>query len=214
MRPVRARISCCWRRRGPPVGTAAGLARRRRSWGFPGRCNGRRAGELLGIDFEDNGAAGEVAGDLGDVGRGHAAGAAPGGPEIDEDGNFAVAKDLVELVGVTARGSAAGGRGDLQAPHLPVSERCLAGMRFGFPQEGQFWMMGMWWFRVIAEFSLVWGDWSHAMRWRETGCLTVEIQWAGMKFLIFEGWRPRDRPQPSCPLACQESRRSTFVKLL
>jgi hypothetical protein len=40
-------------------------------------------------------------------------------------------------------GSAMGGNGDLQAPHLPVSAMCLAGIRFGFPQEGQFRTMGI-----------------------------------------------------------------------
>jgi hypothetical protein len=44
---------------------------------------------------------------------------------------------------VTARGSAMGGSGDLQAPQRPVSERCFAGIRFGFPQDGQFRMMAM-----------------------------------------------------------------------
>ncbi len=31
----------------------------------------------------------------------------------------------------------------LQAPHLPVSARCFAGIRFGFPQDGQFRVMAM-----------------------------------------------------------------------
>jgi hypothetical protein len=31
----------------------------------------------------------------------------------------------------------------LQAPHLPVSARCFAGIRFGFPQDGQFRMMAI-----------------------------------------------------------------------
>jgi hypothetical protein len=40
-------------------------------------------------------------------------------------------------------GSAIGGKGVLQAPHLPVSERCCAGIRFGFPQDEQFLMIAM-----------------------------------------------------------------------
>jgi hypothetical protein len=55
-------------------------------------------GELLCIDLKDDGLAGEIARDLGDMGRRHAAGTAPGRPEIDEDGNFAVADDFVELL--------------------------------------------------------------------------------------------------------------------
>jgi hypothetical protein len=40
-------------------------------------------------------------------------------------------------------GSAIADSGDLQAPHLPVSARCFAGIRFGFPHDGQFRMMAM-----------------------------------------------------------------------
>jgi hypothetical protein len=40
-------------------------------------------------------------------------------------------------------GSAIAGSGVLQAPHLPVSARCFAGIRFGFPQDGQFRMMAI-----------------------------------------------------------------------
>jgi hypothetical protein len=48
----------------------------------------------------------------------------------------------------TSTGSAIGGSVVLQAPHLPVSAKCLAGIRFGLPQDGQF--------RVIAmEKSLI-----------------------------------------------------------
>lgn len=60
---------------------------------------GGEFGELLGVDLEDDGLACEVVGDLGHMRCGHAAGAAPGCPEIDEDGDFAVADDLVELRG-------------------------------------------------------------------------------------------------------------------
>jgi hypothetical protein len=35
------------------------------------------------------------------------------------------------------------GKGVLHAPHFPVSERCFAGIRFVFPQDGQFRMTGM-----------------------------------------------------------------------
>jgi len=40
-------------------------------------------------------------------------------------------------------GSVIGGSGFLHAPHRPVSARRAAGMRFGFPQEEQFRMIGM-----------------------------------------------------------------------
>jgi hypothetical protein len=59
---------------------------------------------LFGVDFEDDSLTGEVARDLGDVGRGRTAGAAPGRPKINEDGNFAVADDFVELVGADCDG--------------------------------------------------------------------------------------------------------------
>jgi hypothetical protein len=36
-----------------------------------------------------------------------------------------------------------GGNAFLQAPHLPVSATCRAGIRFCFPHEGQLRMMGM-----------------------------------------------------------------------
>src|SRR5215471_3957572 len=39
---------------------------------------------------------------------------------------------------LTSTGSAIGGRGDLHAPHLPVSAMWFDGTRFGFPQDGQF----------------------------------------------------------------------------
>ncbi len=45
--------------------------------------------------------------------------------------------------GLTSTGSAIGGSVVLQAPHLPVSARCFAGIRFGFPQDGQFRVMAM-----------------------------------------------------------------------
>src|SRR6478672_3388144 len=43
----------------------------------------------------------------------------------------------------TSRGSAAGGRDDLQAPQRPVSARCSAGTRFFWPHCLQFLTTGM-----------------------------------------------------------------------
>jgi hypothetical protein len=40
-------------------------------------------------------------------------------------------------------GSAIGGKETLHAPHRPVSATCFAGIRFGFPQDGQFRMIGI-----------------------------------------------------------------------
>ncbi len=45
--------------------------------------------------------------------------------------------------GLTSMGSAIAGNAALQAPHLPISDRCFAGIRFGFPQDWQFRMMAM-----------------------------------------------------------------------
>src|SRR5580658_8812757 len=45
--------------------------------------------------------------------------------------------------GPTSMGSAIAGSGVLQAPHLPLSARCFAGIRFGFPQDEQFRRMAM-----------------------------------------------------------------------
>lgn len=59
---------------------------------------------LLGVDLEDEGAAGGVGGGLLDLGGGHAAGAAPVGPEVDEDGDAGVLDDLVEERGVGGDG--------------------------------------------------------------------------------------------------------------
>ena len=66
---------------------------------------------LFGIHFEDEGLAGEVAGGLGDMRSGHAAGSAPGGPEIHENRNFGVAEDLVELGGTDGEGLGDGWEG-------------------------------------------------------------------------------------------------------
>jgi hypothetical protein len=40
-------------------------------------------------------------------------------------------------------GSAIAGIADLHAPHLPVSARCFAGIRFAFPHDEQFRMMAI-----------------------------------------------------------------------
>jgi hypothetical protein len=44
---------------------------------------------------------------------------------------------------LTSMGSPTAGNSALQAPHLPTSARCLAGMRLDLPQEGQFRIRGM-----------------------------------------------------------------------
>src|SRR5215468_4212560 len=44
---------------------------------------------------------------------------------------------------LTSMGSPIAGNCTLQAPHLPTSERCLAGMRLDLPQEEQFQISGM-----------------------------------------------------------------------
>jgi hypothetical protein len=43
---------------------------------------------------------------------------------------------------LTSIGSPIAGNSALQAPHLPTSERCLAGMRLDLPQEEQFRISG------------------------------------------------------------------------
>ncbi len=66
-------------------------------------------GELwmfVGVDFENDGLAGEVGGGAGDFRRSHAAGAAPVGPEIDEHGDACVLEDVVEEPGVGGDGLA------------------------------------------------------------------------------------------------------------
>jgi quinol monooxygenase YgiN len=50
---------------------------------------------------------------------------------------------FVLIEGPTSMGSAIAGSAALQAPHLPMSGRCFAGIRFGFPQDGQFRIMAM-----------------------------------------------------------------------
>jgi hypothetical protein len=45
--------------------------------------------------------------------------------------------------GPTSMGSVIAGSAALQAPHLPMSRRCFAGIRFGFPQDRQFRIMAM-----------------------------------------------------------------------
>src|ERR1700761_7668826 len=56
-------------------------------------------GELwvgFGIHFEDDAFAGDLAGGAFDMRRGHAAGTAPRGPEVDEHGNACVIDDVIE----------------------------------------------------------------------------------------------------------------------
>ena len=72
---------------------------------------GGELGVGFGVDFEDDGAAGGLFGGFGDVGGGHAAGAAPGGPEVDEDGDLGVAEDFVEEGGVGGDGLGDGREG-------------------------------------------------------------------------------------------------------
>src|ERR1700722_19627692 len=45
--------------------------------------------------------------------------------------------------GPAAIGSDIGGKATLHAPHRPVSATCFAGIRFGFPQDGQFRIIGI-----------------------------------------------------------------------
>jgi hypothetical protein len=54
----------------------------------------------------------------------------------------------------TSTGSAIAGSGALQAPHLPASARRRAGIRFGFPQDGQFRRMAMANIRVLASWTV------------------------------------------------------------
>ena len=51
----------------------------------------------LGVNLEDDGPSGEIAGGLLYVRRGHAARTAPGRPEIHQHGNLAVTNDLIKL---------------------------------------------------------------------------------------------------------------------
>src|SRR6476469_5914643 len=53
--------------------------------------------EPLCVDFEHDGLSRQIARDLRNVRSGHSAGTAPLGPEINEDGNLAVANELVEF---------------------------------------------------------------------------------------------------------------------
>lgn len=86
--------------------------------------------------------------DLRNVGRGHPAGATPRRPEINEHRTLLSRTISSNSSEPTSTGSAIGGSAVLQAPHLPVSAKCLAGIRFGLAHDGQF--------RVIAmEKSLI-----------------------------------------------------------
>jgi hypothetical protein len=55
--------------------------------------------EPFRVDLKHNGSAREVSRDLCNMRRRHPARAAPGSPEINEHGNFAVANNLVEFLG-------------------------------------------------------------------------------------------------------------------
>jgi hypothetical protein len=60
--------------------------------------------EPLGVDLQHDDSASEVSRDLRHVRRGHPAGATPRRPEIDEDWNFAVANNFVEVLGADLKG--------------------------------------------------------------------------------------------------------------
>ena len=66
---------------------------------------------LVGIDLEDDGLAGHVLCGARDLGGGGAAGAAPVGPEVDEDGDARALDDLVEERGVDLQGLVERGKG-------------------------------------------------------------------------------------------------------
>ena len=99
--------------------------------------------ESFRIDFQNDCTPGEVPSGLRHVRRRHPARSAPRSPEVDQNRNLALANDLVEFLFVDFDRLATAGSSALQAPHLPTSERCLAGMRFGLPQDEQFRMTGM-----------------------------------------------------------------------
>jgi hypothetical protein len=58
---------------------------------------GSDLGVALGVDFEHDGLTRHVARDLGYMRCGHAAGTAPCSPEIDEDGDAALANDFIKV---------------------------------------------------------------------------------------------------------------------
>jgi hypothetical protein len=79
-------------------------------------------------------------------------------------------------------GSAIAGSGALQAPQRPTSARCLAGIRFGFPQAGQFLT-----FAIAFLFFMSYND-------------TLEMRLEGFRcdlyhFLVCQSSTPSHQPQ-------------------
>ena len=93
-------------------------------------------GVLLRVDFEDDGAAGEIAGGLRNVGGGHTAGSAPGGPEIDEDGDAGFADDFVELGGADGDGLGDGRKRILAVAAAASIREVARGDAVGFAASG------------------------------------------------------------------------------
>jgi hypothetical protein len=60
--------------------------------------------ELFRVDFEHHSASCQVSRDFRDMRRCHAAWPAPGSPKVDKDRDFAVANDLVEVLGADLKG--------------------------------------------------------------------------------------------------------------
>jgi hypothetical protein len=73
---------------------------------------------LLCIDFEHDRASREFARDLGNMGSRHPARAAPRGPEINQDWNFAVPDNFVELRGANRNGFGHRGQGSFAGAAL------------------------------------------------------------------------------------------------
>jgi len=65
---------------------------------------GGEVGVAVGVDFEDDGFAGEVGGDAADLRSDHATRAAPSGPKIDENGDARVAFNVFEGRGIDVEG--------------------------------------------------------------------------------------------------------------
>src|SRR5580698_3433010 len=72
--------------------------------------------------------------------------------------------------GSAAMGSAMAGNGDLQAPQRPASARCLDGIRFCLPQDGQFLITGI------------------------TGSLNRKMLWQTLSSLANHLQRPSEQP--------------------
>jgi hypothetical protein len=88
---------------------------------------------LVDVDLDELDPSGELPGDLFEGGADHAAGAAPGGPEIDHDGCGGVVGDLGKS---SSLASTIQGRGCLQWPHLGRPS-AATGIRLPRPQFGQ-----------------------------------------------------------------------------